>query len=312
MIVYMKFLSVISIRRAGWVALVLAALLLSACGGSGTTPAADTVSARFPSAKTFPVQLPSGPPPNGLVIKDLTKGKGAAVPPIANTAQVKITALYTAVDYKTGELYEEREDPHDPYVVEFDSRLDDAWEQGLPGMKAGGRRELIVPANMSFHDLPLVYVIRLLRVERVEPARKAGRQRLSTAMSKREIANLPKLTIAPEPGPAPRHVEIIDLRKGTGATVKKHDTVNTRFVLIPYPETRSPKIRAADVPSTQSFELDHTVKGWQVGLPGMKVGGRRKLILPPKLVYPRWKPSWGYAHYVSIYIVDLLGIERSG
>ena len=41
----------------------------------------------------------------------------------------------------------------------------------------------------------------------------------------------------------------------------------------------------------------------------MKVGGRRELIVPPKMAYPRWKPSWGYAPYVSVYVIDLYGVE---
>jgi len=45
------------------------------------------------------------------------------------------------------------------------------------------------------------------------------------------------------------------------------------------------------------------------GFTGMKVGGRRVLIVPPKLDYPRWKPSWGYAGYVTVYVIDLVGME---
>jgi len=112
--------------------------------------------------------VPSGSPPRELVIKDLKRGDGPAVPPISNTAKVKIAALYNAVDLETGEVYEERWNPRDPYETKFDASLNPSWERGLEGMKAGGRRMLIVPASMSFpHELPLAYVIDLLRVEKL-------------------------------------------------------------------------------------------------------------------------------------------------
>jgi FKBP-type peptidyl-prolyl cis-trans isomerase len=165
-----KVLALVRIKHALWAGLALGALVLSACGSSQGSPATDTAAAQpiFPNSPT--VHVPSGQAPKSLVIKDIKEGKGLAVPPIANEAQVKITALYTAINYKTGEIYEERWDPHDPYVVAFDSSLDDTWEQGLPGMKAGGRRELIAPAEMSFSQLPLAYVIDLLSVKKIGPA----------------------------------------------------------------------------------------------------------------------------------------------
>ncbi len=130
------------------------------------------------------------------------------------------------------------------------------------------------------------------------------------SMSKKEIAKLPKLTIAKQSGPPPRQIEVIDLRKGSGATVTKQDAVNVHWFQSLYPEAL--KRSQSGLYGPHSFGLDETVRGWQVGLPGMKVGGRRELILPPKLVYPRWKPSWGYAPYVDLYVIDLLGVKRRG
>ena len=128
------------------------------------------------------------------------------------------------------------------------------------------------------------------------------------AMSKGEIAKLPKLTIAKQSGPPPRHIEVIDIREGAGATVRKTDHVFVRFLQVTYPEAL--KRSRAGLYGPTSYGLNETVRGWTVGLPGMRVGGRRELILPPKLVYPRWKPSWGYAPFVDIYLIDLLGVER--
>jgi peptidylprolyl isomerase len=130
------------------------------------------------------------------------------------------------------------------------------------------------------------------------------------AMSKKEIVKLPKLTIAKRSGPPPRHIAIIDLRKGSGAAVTRKDAVFVRYYEVSYPEALERSRTGLYGP--RSYGLNETVKGWTVGLPGMKVGGRRELVLPPKLVYPRWKPSWGYVPYTDIYVIDLLGVERRG
>jgi peptidylprolyl isomerase len=129
-------------------------------------------------------------------------------------------------------------------------------------------------------------------------------------MSKAEIAKLPKLTISRRSGPPPRKIQVIDLRKGDGAAITVEDAAIVNFFEISYPVALKKSRSGGSGP--QNLGLNEVVKGWEVGLPGMKVGGRRELILPPWLVYPRWKTNWGYKPYVTIYVVDLLGIERGG
>lgn len=129
-------------------------------------------------------------------------------------------------------------------------------------------------------------------------------------MSKRQIARLPKLTIAKQSGAPPKHLEAIDLRKGWGTALTKNDAAYVRYYFVSYPEALKHSRTGRYGP--RSYGLNEVVKGWEVGLPGMKVGGRRELILPPRYVYPRWKPSWDYAPYVDIYLIDLLAVERGG
>jgi len=242
-----------------------------------------------------------------LVIKDLVKGQGVAMPPISHKPRVEITVLSTAVEYKTGEPYHEWQNPHDPFKVEYGPGLNEGLEKGMVGMRVGGRRELIVPPRMTFDDVPVMYVIDLLRLKKRGMKIYARAQKQGLMMSKGKIAKLPKLTIAKQSGPPPKHIKVIDFRKGSGATVTKRDAVYVRYLQVAYPEVQKRSRTGRIGPS--SYRLDDTVKGWTVGLPGMKVGGRRELILPPKLVYPRWKPSWGYAPYVRIYLIDLLGVK---
>jgi len=133
-------------------------------------------------------------------------------------------------------------------------------------------------------------------------------------MSKAEIAKLPPLTIPRPSGPPPHHLEIVDLRGGHGPGVPKNDRVTNREMVliryweVAYPEARKGRNLTGDY-GKQNVLLESEVKGLGMGMTGMKVGGRREIVMPPKLVYPDWKPSWGYAPYVDIYLVDLLGME---
>jgi peptidylprolyl isomerase len=135
----------------------------------------------------------------------------------------------------------------------------------------------------------------------------------TVVMSKAKIAKLPPLTIPRQSGPPPRHLKIVDLRKGSGPGVPKNDLVTNREkVFIRYFEVSYPVARKG--PHTgqygpRKYLLAETVEGLARALPGMKVGGRREIIIPPRLVYPRWRPSWGYEPYVDVYLVDLLGME---
>lgn len=132
-------------------------------------------------------------------------------------------------------------------------------------------------------------------------------------MSKAEVAKLPPLKIPTASGPPPKRFEIVDLRKGSGPVVTKADAVSIRWAEDTYPQARkgSQGGLSGGVASRKGWGLaEEASNAFLVGLPGMRVGGRRELIVPPKVAYPRWQPSWGYAPYVSVYVVDLLGVER--
>ena len=132
-------------------------------------------------------------------------------------------------------------------------------------------------------------------------------------MSRAEIAKLPPLTIPALNGPPSHHLQVVDLRKGSGPGIPRHDWVTNReevyidYVEAPYPEARAGRLNGPF--RSGRLLLENSIKGLAMGLTGMKVGGRREMIVPPRLVYPRWRPSWGFTPYVTVYVVDLLGME---
>ncbi len=299
-------------KHVKWAVLALAMLTLSACGSS-EGDSVGIAAARYPSAKSPPVHVPPGPPPKEVVVKELKKGKGAVVPPITTLPQVELDVLYTAIKWN-GELFEERQNPRAPWEVEFGAHLNPTWEEGLAGMRVGGRRELIAPVSAlwgSGSDEALVYVVDLVDLRRIGHPQRARKEKQGLAMSKEEVAKLPPLKIPKASGPPPHRFTAIDLRKGSGAVVGKTDAVSIRFIEDTYPQALEGRQGALSggVVRWSNWSLSEASRGLRFGLPGMKVGGRRELIVPPKVAYPHWKPSWGYAPYVSVYVVDLLGVE---
>lgn len=85
-------------------------------------------------------------------------------------------------------------------------------------------------------------------------------------------------------GPAPTELVIEDVVVGEGAEAQAGGTVNVHYLGVDYEsgdEFDSSWSRGQSV----EFPLAMLVKGWQLGIPGMKVGGRRKLTVPPALAY---------------------------
>jgi len=151
-------------------------------------------------------------------------------------------------------------------------------------------------------------------IESSTATRKAPRPRgPAVKMSKAEIGMLPSLTVPRPSAPPPHRLEVVDLRRGSGPGVPRHDWVTNReevfirYVQASYPEARAERMSGPFGPSR--VLLEGSVRGLAKGLTGMKVRGRRELIIPPWLVYPRWQPSWGYEPYVTVYVIDLVGME---
>jgi peptidylprolyl isomerase len=138
--------------------------LLLGCGGSETSANSSTTvaeRAKPPAKPPLPrIPAPSALPPKKLVVKDLKAGAGQE----AKNGDT-LTVRYVGTAYKTGKKFDAG-----PYEFELGSHAVQAgWEKGVPGMRIGGQRELIIPPRLTLYELgpkeTLIYVVELLSID---------------------------------------------------------------------------------------------------------------------------------------------------
>jgi peptidylprolyl isomerase len=109
-------------------------------------------------------------------------------------------------------------------------------------------------------------------------------------------------------GPEPTELVIRDIEIGTGAEAQPGSTVDVHYLGVDF-ESGEEFDSSWSRNQSIDFPLNNLIKGWQEGIPGMKVGGRRELICPPQLAYG---PAGG-GHRLSgktlIFVIDLLGVK---
>ena len=81
-------------------------------------------------------------------------------------------------------------------------------------------------------------------------------------------------------GPAPQELVITDLVVGDGAEAAPGSTVDVHYVGVEF-ETGDEFDASWNRGSSINFPLGSLIAGWQQGIPGMRVGGRRQIVCPP-------------------------------
>jgi FKBP-type peptidyl-prolyl cis-trans isomerase len=143
-------------------ALIVAVVVAIASGGG------DSGSGDLGKPK---VDVPSGPPPKDLQVHDITEGDGPEAQP-GDT----LTVQYVGVLYQSGKEFDSTWDRGQPFTFQLATgQVIPGWDQGLQGMRVGGRRQLIVPPDLGYGkqgqppDIPpnstLIFVVDLLDVQ---------------------------------------------------------------------------------------------------------------------------------------------------
>jgi peptidylprolyl isomerase len=159
----------------------LMALAVAGCGSSddsSTSTTGDATGSSSPSSdvstnlKAKPkVTVPSGAAPKKLEEVEVVEGDGTEA-----KAGDQVTVQYVGVGYDSEEEFDSSWSRNEPFSFSLGAgEVIKGWDQGIVGMKEGGRRELVIPANLAYGPTgsppvigpneTLIFVVDLLAVE---------------------------------------------------------------------------------------------------------------------------------------------------
>lgn len=307
-------------------AALVSALLFAACGDDRTdsidasTTIADataTATAGAPATTTAPgssctpaADSPTGKPtvclpttlPTALVVTDLTVGTGAE----AKAGDI-LVMNYVGVRSEDGTEFDNSYDKGATFQLTLGSgQVIEGWEQGLVGIKQGGRRQLDIPADLGYGDNGSGEVI------------KPG-DALSFVIDAVKVyaapdpADRPAITI--EGGPNVDTVQTDDLVAGTGDAISADSTAIV-FLIAYRADTGEELLSSWDDGVLQELpvaQLATSLPGFAEGLTGMQVGGRRQITVP----FAQGFGSDGNAQLGTglpaetdlVLVIDLIGVE---
>ena len=227
-------------------------------GASGTTEPAKTEEPKVTLPKVAPTKL---------VITDITDGEGvgAAVGDL-------IAVHYVGVLSSDGTRFDGNFGSSPFSLTLGKGQVIKGWDEGLLGMKAGGMRQLDIPADLAYGDSGSGDIIKpgaalsfVVEMVGIIPAT--------------DPADEPQLTIAG--AAASSTLQSKDLIEGKGDAIAAGDTVALHIVA--YRGDTGEKITSTwpeGAPVSLTLEEGGSLPGIVKGVPGMKVGGRRQMTIP--------------------------------
>jgi FKBP-type peptidyl-prolyl cis-trans isomerase len=310
------------------------AVLLSGCGGDSSSPGGSTSSTtdlkpfRIPHGnpkiryeekmrpdasglvgeEPKPI-IPNGPPPEFLALADTIEGIGHLA-----TQGRKITIQYVGYDYETGKKFVSSWDQGKPFTFTVGKgEVIPGWEEGLEGIEGCYRRELVIPPDSTEGSYPpgipkgktVIFV-----VDAIPSSKGKGGKSPAPKPKPKPTTNKTKPKVEVPKGPPPKKLVIRDLEEGNGPAAKIGDEVTVEYVGVLYKGGK--QFDASwDRGEPISFTLGagEVIPGWDQGIEGMKVGGRRELIIPPNLAYGSEGGGTIPPNSTLVFVVDLLAIE---
>jgi len=135
------------------------------------TPSPTPQAALTDTTQKPQVPKPTGEPPSELVVKDIVRGKGRK----AKDGDT-VTVHYVGVSYSTGEQFDASWDNGQPFSFPLGAnKVIRGWDEGVAGMRVGGRRELTIPPDLAYGPAgappaigpneTLIFVVDLLKID---------------------------------------------------------------------------------------------------------------------------------------------------
>jgi peptidylprolyl isomerase len=113
-------------------------------------------------------------------------------------------------------------------------------------------------------------------------------------------------TVVVPSGAPPTQLQSTDLIVGSGPAAKAGDSVQVQYVLATYSSGKVIQSSWSSQPFTFTLGENQVIPGWDAGVVGMKVGGRRELVIPPNLGYGAQSPGAGIAaNDTLVFVIDM-------
>ena len=195
-----------------------------------------------------------------LKIEDIKVGEGAAAK-AGDLVSVHYTGWLT-----DGTKFDSSVDRGEPIEFPLGAGMVIAgWEQGLEGLKVGGKRKLTIPPELGYGEAGAAGVI---------PPN-------ATLIFEVELMGVSEMPQPPEEG----DLEIEILKEGAGEGAKPGDMVRVHYTGWLTDGTKFDSSVDRDEPFEFALGMGMVIPGWDQGVLGMKPGEKRKLTIPSYLAY---------------------------
>jgi FKBP-type peptidyl-prolyl cis-trans isomerase len=216
--------------------------------------------------------------PGGLLVEDFVIGQGEEA---KSGSEVSVHYRGTLAD---GTMFDTSRKRNKPFTFTIgEGRVIKGWDQGVPGMKVGGKRRLTVPAPLAYGsrkkgkippDSQLTFTIELVEAMAPLPDGK-GEEVFAGEAVRTELE---------------RGLVIEEYAAGEGRVAAAGDKVYVHYTGKLDDGTVFDSSLTRKKPISFVLGKRNVIEGWDLGIAGMKVGGLRRLIIPAELAYgPRAK-----------------------
>ncbi|MFS2005795.1 FKBP-type peptidyl-prolyl cis-trans isomerase [Duganella sp. CT11-25] len=240
-----------------FIAVAVCAAVLTACGGG---------------PKSTAVVIP--PQPDYSMTEQV--GTGALVAEAGDTVVIKYVGyLYDSATKGKGAKADVSESPTVTFTVGVGA-VRPGWDRALLGMRAGGTRTAILPTSLTYNNASAIAARTINGV--TYPAIPA----YSPMVYDFEMVSVVKAVIIPS-------TMITDLQVGTGAEAVAGKTASVKYTGWLYDASTGGKGKQFDSNVSAATTLDivvdtsplQVITGFNIGVKGMKVGGKRTIVIPP-------------------------------
>ncbi len=212
--------------------------------------------------------------PGGLLVEDFVIGSGGLA---QLGSEVSVHYTGTLAD---GTVFDTSRKRGKPFTFPIgQGRVIKGWDQGVPGMKVGGKRRLTVPAELAYGarkkgkipaNSQLTFTIELVEVVPPLPDPKGPEVFAGEPLTRTELAG---------------GLVIEEYATGEGRVATTGDNVAMHYTGKLDDGTEFDSSVGRKKALTFMLGTGKVIKGWDLGIVGMKVGGLRRLIIPAELAY---------------------------